>query len=199
MLDSFFTPGQIGLIDQSFELLSTWNHRHNLTRITEKTSFIERHVLDSAVTRKHLIPLFPKSAIDLGTGAGIPGVILAILMPDTHWHLVDANAKRIAFLEHVKFHLNLNISPHHQRIENFQQHVDLIITRAVSDPETILKITQHLWHEDLHIHLMRSSNWEALLSNEKWQYQEISLNIPKSDLTRYLMILTQKTGKKPIF
>jgi hypothetical protein len=46
---------------------------------------------------------------------------------------------------------------------------------------------------------MRSSNWEALLSNEKWQYQEISLNIPKSDLTRYLMILTQKTGKKPIF
>jgi 16S rRNA (guanine527-N7)-methyltransferase len=199
MIDAFFNSQQVALIDQYFDLLSTWNHRHNLTRITEKRSFIERHVLDSAVTKNHLIPSHPKSAIDLGTGAGIPGVILSILMPDTHWHLVDASAKRIAFLEHVKFHLKLNFTPHHKRIESFQTPVDLIITRAVSDPETILKITKHLHHEHLHIHLMRSSTWEKKITQPNWDYKEVPLQIPNSDLTRYLMILHQKAGKTPIF
>ena len=199
MLDHFFNPHQIDLIHRYFDLLSVWNERHNLTRITEKKLFIERHVLDSAITRRHLLPLHPTTAIDLGTGAGIPGIILSILMPDTHWHLVDASAKRIAFLEHVKFHLKLNITPHHQRIEKFQTPADLIITRAVSDPETILKLTQHLAHNDLHIHLMRSSVWEQPLTQPNWCYKEVPLQIPNSDLTRYLMILTQKTGKKPLF
>ena len=199
MINAFFDSQQIDLIDRYFDLLSTWNNRHNLTRITEKESFIERHVLDSAVTRSHLIPRHPNSAIDLGTGAGIPGIILSILMPDTHWHLVDASAKRIAFLEHVKFHLKLNFTPHHGRIEEFQIPADLIITRAVSDPETILKIAKHLCHEQLHIHLMRSSIWGKKMTHPDWDYQEVPLQIPNSDLTRYLMILHQKAGKTPIF
>ena len=195
MLDAYFTPKQQALLDAYYELLISWNKKHNFTRIIKKADFIERNVMDSAVVRPHFIEQHPEYAIDVGTGAGIPGIILAIMMPNTHWHLVDANLKRVIFLEQIKYHLSLNFTAHHCLIQEKSLPGTTIVTRAVTDPNSMLDITKHLHRPSTKLYMMRATHWKTPLSNyPAWQYDHINLDIPNSDRNRVLMILSQKAG-----
>ena len=200
MINSYLSVEQIKLVDRYYTLILDWNKTHNLTRIVDKSDFIIRNVIDTAVIYPYLSQLDVKDAIDVGTGAGIPGVILAIMMPAVHWHLVDASLKRITFLEEVKYELNLDISLHHCRIEDFD-HVkpDLLVTRAVSDPDMFLRITKNHHHDDLIIAMMRSKMWHKPLNHSNWLHKQIELNIPDLKIDRSLMLLYQNTGAIPEF
>ncbi|MBN1355051.1 16S rRNA (guanine(527)-N(7))-methyltransferase RsmG, partial [bacterium] len=108
-----------GRLAEYLELLETWNRAYNLTGIPRE-KWMERIVLESAAAAHSVPRKIPDGPwIDMGTGAGIPGIIVAVLEPEHEIHLVDSRAKRTDFLVHVKSRLNLqNTRIIRDRIEN---------------------------------------------------------------------------------
>ena len=131
-----------------FELLMEWNQKVNLTAITEKEEVIRKHFVDSALLAKS--PLFSPEpgteVLDVGTGAGFPGMVLAILFPDCSFTLLDSLKKRINFLQILMEKLELNnVQLFHGRAEdfgrdaNFRNRFDFVVSRAVAELPLLLE------------------------------------------------------------
>jgi len=126
------------------ELLVKWNKAYNLTAVKDPETMLNRHILDSLSV---LSFIKGKQCLDIGTGAGLPGMILALAQADTHWTLLDSNQKKIRFLRHVIVELDINnVELVHGRIEMFKpaQEFDTIICRAFAPLSRMLAQTQHL-------------------------------------------------------
>jgi 16S rRNA (guanine527-N7)-methyltransferase len=129
---------------QYLELLRTWNNVFNLTRITQPHDMVYLHIIDSLV----LNPLLKGNRLlDVGSGAGLPGIPLAILNPEQEWTLLDKNRKKIHFLTQSIAELELrNVKVVHDACENFHPHLsfDTIIARAFGTLRLLLENTEHL-------------------------------------------------------
>ncbi|MSQ99353.1 MAG: 16S rRNA (guanine(527)-N(7))-methyltransferase RsmG [Xanthomonadales bacterium] len=102
------------------DLLVHWNRSYNLTAVRDPAQMVSRHLLDSLAVLPWLEAQTPAHLLDAGTGAGLPGVPLAIMRPGMHVTLLDSAGKKIRFLRHVKRELGLdNISPVQDRLEEF--------------------------------------------------------------------------------
>lgn len=124
--------------------LIRWNKVYNLTRILNPDEIITKHLIDSLVISDYLIG---KTIVDVGTGAGFPGIPLALINPERHFVLLDCRSKKISFLIHVTQALGLsNVQPLHVRVETFHPSrcFDTIMTRAWGSLNQFLKHTQHL-------------------------------------------------------
>lgn len=123
------------------ELLEKWNKVHNLTG-AKTPAQIDDFIVDAIAPIMFLPPV--KTAMDIGTGAGFPGMILAMGMPNTHFTLVEPLAKRASFLQFVKADLGLeNVEVKAIRVEQLtQQPYDLITSRAVTDTNMLLKLSE---------------------------------------------------------
>lgn len=122
-----------------FELLTEWNAVMNLTAITEFEEVVEKHFVDSALLYEYIRENKPDSLIDIGTGAGFPGVPLKILFPELKVTLLDSLNKRIRFLNTVIQELELEeITAIHGRAEEYgikeiyREQYDLCVSRAVA-------------------------------------------------------------------
>ena len=103
------------LLDYLAELVR-WNKAYNLTAVTDPLEMVDRHIIDSLSIRPFIEG---RRILDSGTGAGLPGAVLAIAEPDRHFILVDSNGKKVRFLRHIKRTLGLeNIEPVHARLES---------------------------------------------------------------------------------
>ncbi len=128
-----------------YELLAEHNGRVNLTAITDPESVCEKHFADSLLANE-LIPA-GADCIDVGTGAGFPGIPLMIVRGDIGMTLVDAIAKRVAFLELVCSELGLNASCIHARAEDlghvsrYRERFDVALTRAVASAAVLAELT----------------------------------------------------------
>ena len=124
-------------------LLQQWGKIHNLTA-SLKTEEIENNIIDSVYPIKFLNKF--ESLADVGTGAGYPGMLLAIARPESKVVLVEPRAKRVAFLNFVKSALKLeNVFIEQKRIEDLQnERFDIITSRAVSNTSLLLDLTSHL-------------------------------------------------------
>ncbi|MDI1352455.1 MAG: 16S rRNA (guanine(527)-N(7))-methyltransferase RsmG, partial [bacterium] len=125
-------------------LLNKWNVAYNLTAVRDLPSMVNKHVLDSLAI---LSWIKGDTILDVGTGAGLPGIPLAIARPEIHFTLLDSNGKKTRFLNEVKRQLNLkNLEIVQSRVENYQptQGFDTVISRAFSSLEQMLHWTQHL-------------------------------------------------------
>lgn len=122
-------------------LLEKWNKVHNLTG-AKTLHQIDEFIVDAITPLTFLPPL--KKAMDIGTGAGFPGMILAFAMPNTHFTLVEPLSKRASFLQFVKADLGLNnVDVKAVRAEQLpSEPYDLITSRAVTDTEMLLKLSQ---------------------------------------------------------
>ena len=123
--------------------LEDWNQRMNLVGPATLPAFWARHALDSA----QLLPLAPEALTwaDLGTGAGLPGIVLAILSrnrPGFHVHLVESMAKRCRFLEAVTAELGLAATVHNARAEALDLSVDIVTSRACAPLVRLLGYAQ---------------------------------------------------------
>lgn len=131
------------LIDY-LELLAKWSNTHNLTAVTNPETMVSLHLLDSL----SILPYVTGDrVIDVGTGAGLPGLVLAIACPQKKITLLDSNRKKTIFLTHVVHKLavsNVEIVQH--RVENFkpQAPFDVIISRAFSSLQQMVEYTLHL-------------------------------------------------------
>ena len=126
------------------ELLARWNRRYNLTAIREPAAMVTHHLLDCLA----VVPYAPAGRVlDLGTGAGFPGVPLALTRPKDHYTLVDSSLKRIRFVRHLVAQLPLtNVEARHCRAEVLADAAPFsgVVARAFRAPETVLAIAAPL-------------------------------------------------------
>lgn len=129
-------------------LLNKWNAAYNLTAVRDLESMINKHILDSLA----ILPWIKGARIlDVGTGAGLPGIPLSIAKPDMQFVLLDSNGKKIRFLNEVKRKLDLkNLEIVQFRVENYHpdQGFDTVTSRAFSSLEQMIHWTQHLIAEE---------------------------------------------------
>ncbi len=112
--------------------LVRWNAAYNLTALKDPFDMVDRHLVDSLSLRPHLEG---SRILDAGTGAGLPGLVLAIVEPDRQFILVDSNGKKVRFLRHVQRTLGLtNVDPVHGRLEalTFDPPPDELTARALA-------------------------------------------------------------------
>jgi 16S rRNA (guanine527-N7)-methyltransferase len=136
-------PQQRQLLDY-LDLLQKWNRAYNLTAIRDPLAMVTRHLLDSLA----VVPQLTGShCLDVGTGAGLPGIPLAIAMPGRDFHLLDSNGKKTRFLFQVKTALGLaNITVHQARVETLpaSRQYDVIMSRAFASLAAMVAATRHL-------------------------------------------------------
>lgn len=178
---------KIKLLDKYIKLLQKWNKAFNLTSITNTEDIINLHIIDSASVAKFIKG---DNILDVGTGGGLPGIILAILMPEKQFTLLDSNSKKVRFLRQCKLELGLNnICPTHERIEKFipKQKFDIIISRAFSSlDDFFIKCQQHLAVNGLL--LAMKGKWPELLNtNLSCEAHDISRNY----LVRHVVVIKQ--------
>lgn len=138
------TTPQVEQLLKYLELLFQWNKVFNLTAIHDFNEAVTLHIIDSLLMISHL---HGERIIDVGSGAGLPGIPLAIVCPEKVFTLLDSNGKKTRFLNQVKIELALlNVEVIHSRVEDFHPShgFDSIITRAFSSLEEMVQCTHHL-------------------------------------------------------
>ena len=124
---------QIQQFDQLFELYSFWNAQINVISRKDIEALYERHILHSLGIAKFISFKPGEKVLDVGTGGGFPGIPLAILFPDTSFHLVDSIGKKIKVVTEVAAALGLqNVKASHLRAEQVDDKFDFIVSRAVT-------------------------------------------------------------------
>jgi len=129
---------------QYLQLLQTWNRTYNLTAIRDLEAMVTRHVLDSLAILPWIVG---NNILDVGSGAGLPGIPIALARSDLHIVLLDSNGKKTRFLQEVRRILNLpNIDIVQARAEDYHTTIlfDTIMSRAFTQLPQMLAWTQHL-------------------------------------------------------
>lgn len=124
-----------------YDLYTDWNSKINVISRKDITSLYEHHVLHSLGIAK-VMQFRPETAVmDLGTGGGFPGIPLAILFPETHFHLVDSIGKKVKVATEIANAIGLkNVTTRHCRAEEEKQLFDFVVSRAVMPLTDLLKI-----------------------------------------------------------
>jgi len=137
-------PAPTGRLLQYLELLQHWNRTYNLTAVRDPAGMITRHLLDSL----SILPwVSGRRLLDAGTGAGLPGIPLAIARPELDVTLLDSSGKKVRFLNHVCRELGLqNAHPVQARLEEYEPpaHFDAIVSRAFASLVAFAEAARHL-------------------------------------------------------
>jgi 16S rRNA (guanine527-N7)-methyltransferase len=150
---------------QYLELMQRWNKVFNLTSITEPHEMVYLHLIDSLCMQPFL---HSKQLLDVGSGAGLPGIPLAMMNPHLHWTLLDKNNKKTRFITQVIAELKLtNVAVVNERSEDFQpiQTFDTILSRAYGTIEMFVVTTQHLLAPDGRFVAMKGKYPQEELTN----------------------------------
>lgn len=122
------------------ELYKDWNIKINVVSRKDIEELYLRHVLHSLGIAKVMTFKPGAKVLDVGTGGGFPGVPLAVLFPETHFHLVDSIGKKIKVVDEVVAGLGLtNVTTSHQRVEELKDKYDFVVSRAVAQMETFVR------------------------------------------------------------
>ena len=178
--DNFFSN-----IQKYKENLMKWNKIHNLTGAKDSQT-IDEFIYDAVYPVKFL-PKFD-SLLDIGTGAGFPGMILALALPDTEVTLAEPLAKRASFLQFIKADLELpNVKVIKKRVQEMEDEIfDVVTSRAVTDTEMLLKLSQNFRDEDTKILFYKGEN----VYNEI--PKDMNHEINKTKNRHYLLLWSKK-------
>lgn len=207
------TEKQIEQFEKYYELLVEWNKVMNLTGITEFDEVMQKHFVDSAAAAKYVEMEKVNSLIDVGTGAGFPGIPLKILYPHLQVTLLDSLNKRIKFLEEVVDNLGLTgIETVHGRAEDaakkaeYREQFDLSVSRAVANLASLTEYClpfvkvggKFVSYKSVSVdeEITQSKKAVYVLGGEIGKVEKF--NLPESDMERALVIIEKKrsTPKK---
>ena len=137
---------RLSVISKYIDLLLKWNARMNLTAIREPNEMVQRHFGESFFAANYLLKQKPvSSAIDLGSGAGFPGMPLAILAPEVQITLIEAHQKKATFLRELIAQLGIkNVRVFADRGQKLGQEADLVAMRAVENFSQVLPVAVRL-------------------------------------------------------
>ncbi|MGD2054064.1 MAG: 16S rRNA (guanine(527)-N(7))-methyltransferase RsmG [Gammaproteobacteria bacterium] len=173
-------------------LLGRWNRSFNLTAVRSAEEMISKHLLDSLAVR-HFIGA--GLILDVGSGAGLPGIPLALAMPHNQFVLLDSNGKKTRFLTQAKISLGLeNVEVVQQRVEAYSPmkddhriYFDAVIARAYASTREILQNTAHLHKPETRILIMQGKLDESIDVPGYVLKQSHTLNIYGLDAERHLL------------
>ena len=188
-LDAAAAKRLLQLLDE----LERWNRSFNLTAITQRAQMLTHHLLDSLSIASLLQG---ERIIDIGTGAGFPGLPLAIIQPERQFTLLDSNGKKIRFVNHAARTLGLaNVVAVHARAEQWQDErgaFDTVVTRAFAPLSELMTTVRGLCGADTRVLAMkgrRSTQERAGLSPQWVIEQDVELAIPGLDEERHALVL----------
>jgi 16S rRNA (guanine527-N7)-methyltransferase len=191
------TSEQLDLLETYYKFLVQENLKYNLTSITDKYEVYYKHFLDSATIAKYY-PINNQFFIDLGSGAGFPGVVLKILFPNIKIHLVDSNNKKILFLNLLVKLLNLKgVKISNTRFEQMKNipNNTIVLSRAIGSVDTILSYYKGSNRSNLTYICQKgkpltNEEQDLYLKNHKFirTHQEYYFELPYSLGTRSLYI-----------
>lgn len=175
-------------------LLRKWNKVYNLTAIRDEQQMVSHHLLDSLAVMPHL---WAGRWLDVGCGAGLPGLVLAIMRPNWQITLLDSNSKKTSFVQQAIIELGLqNASVHCARVEDWKpaERFDGIISRAFSELGDFLRSTQHLLAQHGRWAAMKGAPEQELakVPGECRVEQVIPLQVPGLNAARSLVIASCK-------
>lgn len=197
-----FSVEQIEQFYKYMNLLIEWNEKMNLTAITEPKEIILKHFIDSLTILKYIDD--NSKLVDVGTGAGFPGVPLSIMNPTLKITLVDSLNKRLIFLQEVVKELNLkNIEIVHARAEefgqnkNYREKFDIATSRAVANLATLSEYLVPLVKIDGKIISMKASNAKEEINDAQKAIEVLGgkiekieeFDLPESDIGRTIIII----------
>lgn len=192
--DLHLSESQLAQCVQYVALLDKWNSAYNLTSIRDPQEMLIKHVLDSLVVAPYLTG---QHFIDVGTGPGLPGVLLAIYYPEKQFTLLDSLGKRIRFLNQVKMQLKLqNITPIQSRVEDHQPvpGYDGVISRAFASLNDMLSWCKHLPAPNGRFFAMKGAAVQeeiAALPDFVKVDAIHPLQVPQLDAQRHLVVLSK--------
>jgi len=178
------------------DMLNKWNKAYNLTSVRDPSEMLIRHILDSIVVAPHLKG---QRFIDVGTGPGLPGIPLSIVLPDAHFTLLDSLGKRVRFLRQVQHELKLeNITPVQSRVEEFlaEPPFDGVISRAFASLNDMVSWCKHLPAQDGRFYALKGQKPDDEIGHlpPEFSVESISeLQVPHLEGERHLVII--KTNK----
>jgi 16S rRNA (guanine527-N7)-methyltransferase len=191
--------GQSDALLKYLALLERWNNAYNLTAVRNREQMAVRHLLDSLAIGPHLTG---QRFIDVGTGAGLPGIPLAISYPEQQWTLLDSNGKKTRFLFQVKSQLGLsNIELAEARVEDWvpKQLYDGALSRAFADLSQTCDLCRHLLSPQGHLYAMKSQLVAKELETVPGDYrlkENVSLSVPGLNEERWLTVLQRSVNEE---
>ena len=191
---------QIARLLDFLELVEQWNTSYNLTAVNKPVDMISRHLLDSLALLPHVRG---ERLLDIGTGAGLPGIPLAVALPHTKIVMLDSGGKKVRFLNHVIRTLALtNAATEHARIESYKPKVspDTITARAVAALPTMIGWCDHLMGPDTRLLAMkgRYPEQELVALPAGFMIDEvIVLAVPFDAAERHLVIVRREVSRDP--
>jgi 16S rRNA (guanine527-N7)-methyltransferase len=199
---------QVGQLSAYVALLLEWNTRFNLTRITDPTDIVTKHLLDSLMCLAAVDLPEGASVIDVGTGGGLPGIPVKIARPDIKLTLLDSTRKKLAFLEEVVAQLDLNdVRIVHGRAEEtahstgMREKFDVVIARAVSETRILAEYTIPYLRVGGVLVALKSKDIDEELSAAKKSISSLGghikavkkLQLPHTDIQRSIVIVEKKS------
>ncbi|AFL74536.1 16S rRNA (guanine(527)-N(7))-methyltransferase RsmG [Thiocystis violascens] len=186
------TSGQQSRLLQFLALLARWNQVYNLTAVRDPLEMVAKHLLDSLAIQPFLCG---DSVLDIGTGAGLPGLPLAILEPARRFTLLDGNGKKIRFVRQAAMELELgNVEPVQARIETYRpgRKFSTIVSRAVAEADLLCVLKADLLARPGRLLLMKGRHPDESPDNRGWPPEALTvhrLTIPFLDVPRHLIEL----------
>ncbi|PCH62515.1 MAG: 16S rRNA (guanine(527)-N(7))-methyltransferase RsmG [SAR86 cluster bacterium] len=189
------TDQMLGQLLSYLQLLLKWNKTYNLTAVKDIQEMVSRHLLDSLAVSPYLEG---HTIIDVGSGAGLPGIPLGIIHPDKEFTLIDSNGKKTRFLFQAKLELGLgNITIANERIENFktEQQVDIVMCRAFSSLSDVLAKSQQIFSQKTKLLALKGNYPQEEIENLSAAYQLVSvikIDLPGANTQRHLVEVIRK-------
>ncbi|MGS8554977.1 16S rRNA (guanine(527)-N(7))-methyltransferase RsmG [Salmonella enterica subsp. enterica serovar Soahanina] len=186
------TDHQKTLLVAYVDMLHKWNKAYNLTSVRDPNEMLVRHILDSIVVAPYLQG---QRFIDVGTGPGLPGIPLAIVLPDAHFTLLDSLGKRVRFLRQVQHELKLeNITPVQSRVEAYPSEppFDGVISRAFASLNDMVSWCHHLPGEKGRFYALKGQlpGDEIASLPDDFSVESVEkLHIPQLEGERHLVII----------
>lgn len=179
------------------ELLHKWNAIHNLTAVRDPKEMIERHVLDSLTLYSTLEHSSMKDIIDVGTGPGLPGIVLATCLPTHSFTLIDCHQKKMNFVQHVILSLQLqNIHPVTRRVEQYKPGLKFgwVISRAFASLEGFVNTAGHLCASEGRLVAMKGQLSEQEVAALPKQYTIEHCEVLPGEISRCLVFIKQASN-----
>lgn len=173
--------------------LLLWNKAYNLTAITDPEEALIKHIIDCLAIITHL----PSgSLLDIGTGAGMPAVIIAICQPERQCTALDSNQKKIRFIKQISSELGLNnMQPIASRIEAHEASYDVVTSRAFASLIDFVEVAQPRLADNGYLCAMKGkapSDEELQALDNDWHVKTIKLKVPRLHDSRHLIELSYK-------
>lgn len=177
-------------------LLDKWNSTYNLTAVRNPQAMLTYHLLDSLAVVQYLTE--SENLLDVGSGGGLPGIVLSIVYPDKKVSMIDIVQKKTAFLNQVKIELGLsNVTVYTGRVEELEveEPFDGIISRAFASLNDFVSLSSHLLSENGLFYAMKGLIPEDEISTLEsgWTVKRIeALKVPQLDAQRHLLFIDKK-------